>query len=171
MTKEEKKELKEFLKKPENKELRSFKRKSTLFTAGTVATALITSDLLWSSAEATKDNFAHDINAGFNAAYEHEKYRLANGDITQEEYDTNIKELEISHEKALKKNRRNCRIRQIGSTIFVGMAGGAIAGNFLGCASYAVDTAMEEAKSASKNKTKAQQDEIIKNFIKGKKSE
>lgn len=170
MTKEEKKEIKEFLKKPENKDLRSLKRDSTLFAVGTVAGSLITSDLLLSSAEATKDNFAHDINVGFNAAYEHEKYRLANGDITQEEYDSNIKELEATHEKALKKNRLNCRIRQIGSSIFVGLTGAVVIDRFMSCASNAINAAMEEAKS-SKNKTKAQQDEVIKNFIKGKKSE
>lgn len=182
MTKEEKKtikaenkernrELKEFLKKPENKDLRSLKRMDALIEVGTVASSLITFDLLWDSAEAAKDNFAHEINAKYNEAYEFEKDRLAKGDITQEEWENNVKELKAMHEKALKKNRRKCRIRQIGSAVFLGLAGGTITGVTSGLTNEIINASMEEAKSTSKNKTKAQQDEIIKNFIKGKKNE
>ena len=154
MTKEEKKtikaenkernrELKEFLKKPENKDLRSLKRMDALIEVGTVASSL-------------------EINAKYNEAYEFEKDRLAKGDITQEEWENNVKELKAMHEKALKKNRRKCRIRQIGSAVFLGLAGGTITGVTSGLTNEIINASMEEAKSTSKNKTKAQQDEIIK---------
>lgn len=182
MTKEEKKtikaenkernrELKEFLNKPENKKVKKYVRSSGFWIAGAALASVITggalSDLIYDAA-GTKEE--HIIKV-YNEAIKFEKERLAKGDITQEEFNENVEELEKECQKKLKKNSIFSTVKVLGTSAFCGMTGAVIVDTIMDATDIVVKRAMEEAKSTSKNKTKAQQDEIIKNFIKGKKNE
>lgn len=182
MTKEEKKaiksenkerirEIKEFLKKPENKEVRKYVRSGGLWIAGAALTTLITGGALSGIIYDTMGPKEENIIKLYNEAINFEKERLAKGDITQEEFNENVEELEKECQKKLKKNHIFTRVKSLSASAFIGMTGAVIIDSVMDATDIVVNRAMEEAKLSSKTKTKAQQDEIIKKFIKGKKSE
>lgn len=182
MTKEEKKaikaenkerirEIKEFLNKPENKKVKRYVRSSGLWITGAALASVITGGTLSGIIYDAKGPKEENIIKVYDEAINFEKERLAKGDITQEEFNANVEELQKECQKKLKKNSIFSVVKAWSASAFCGMTGAVLVDAIMDATDIVVNRAMEEAKTTSKNKTKAQQDEIIKNFIKGKKNE
>lgn len=175
MTKEEKKaikeenkerirELKEFLKKPENKKLKKYVRSCGFWTIGSILSSAVTGVAICDNISTNKEIVANNITKAYNDAIEFEKERLVKGDITQEEYDKNVEELQKECQKKLKKNSIYSSVKTISASAFCGMTGGLLSYSMM----EASDSAIKRAMDADKQK----QEDAIKGFIKGaKKSE
>lgn len=175
MTKEEKKvikeenkarirELKEFLKKPENKELKKYVRSCGRWAIGSVLASCITGVSIYDNIITTSNIKAENITKVYDEAIDFEKERLVKGDITQEEYDKNVEDLQKECQKKLKKNNICSTVKGISASSFCGMTGGLLSYSMI----KAADSAITRAMDADKQK----QEDAIKGFIKGaKKSE
>ena len=175
MTKEEKKaikeenkkrlrELKEFLKKPENKELNKYVRSCGRWVIGGILSSVITGVAIVDNINTTKNVEADKITKVYDDAINFEKERLAKGDITQEEYDKNVEDLQKECQKKLKKNNIYSAVKFISATSFCGMTGGLLAYSMIEASDSAIKRAMDDDKQ--------KQEDAIKGFIKGaKKSE
>lgn len=175
MTKEEKKaikeenkkrirELKEFLKKPENKNLKKYVRSCGRWAIGGILSSVITGVAIFDNINTTKYITEDDIINVYNDAINFEKERLAKGDITQEEYDKNVEDLEKECQKKLKKNNIFSTVKGLSASMFCGMTGGLLAYSLIEASDSAIKRAMDDDKQ--------KQEDAIKGFIKGaKKSE
>ncbi len=175
ITKEEKKaikeenkkrirELKEYLKKPENKELKKYVRSCGRWAIGGILSSVITGVAIYDNVNTTKNVEADKITKVYDDAINFENERLAKGDITQEEHDKNVEDLQKECQKKLKKNNIFSTVKGASASMFCGMTGGLLA--------YTMIEASDSAIKRAMNDDKQKQEAAIKGFIKGaKKSE